>query len=63
MIGILKKWERQGRSVEFRLNGKPYSRAKLLRFIADEQKAERLNENDWAAVTSYSASMEIRMLQ
>jgi len=63
MTGVLKKWERRGRSVEFRLHGKLYSRAKLQRFVDDEQKAKPLKADYLAAVISDSASMEIPMLQ
>jgi hypothetical protein len=62
MIGIRKKWARQGRSVEFHLGGEPYSSAQLERFISYQQKTQDRNESFWAALTSYSASMEVPTL-
>lgn len=62
MIGIQKKWARQGRSVEFQLSGEPYSSAQLERFINYQQKTQDRNESFWAALTSYSASMKVLTL-
>ena len=45
MIHIWKYWDAKGRAVDFHSNGQRYNEAKIKRFIAEEQKAGRLDED------------------